>query len=1143
MKKLYLVLLLGFFQLGFSQLSSFNLQVTAIDETCSGNGTLSFSVSNTTAGASIVYNVYLLPNITTPIATISTSSLTGLNAGNYQVVASQTLGANTNSQQQDVTILNQIQSLNFTIIDQKVKCGNDGVLTAIVTSGTAVSYELLSGPVTMPAQTSNIFSNLPVGNYSIRVFDICGNAVVNSFTLIQDYTPLLIYFVDGVDLTCDDVTLVVSTNYLNGSIAYPLTVEIKVYPPNNGTPLIYNQVLTSPSSQGIEQVIPRFDGNYFYDIKIIDGCGNPTVLNNNLINKDFSFSVLNLEGCIPKIQITPSNVIYPYTVEFISPVNYNAALLNPGFPGPYFLSDLELILEEGNYTIKLIDACQNTHIVSFQVTILETPILSSALPNGCGGISFSIDPIYNVTMQNVTLISAPVAYQGPLPQNLSTFISSSGYNWYQSGFPPGNYVFNILDSCGVLHVKNVTVGVGQTISLNVVQYPECELGYGSVYAYYNTSGVSNLMIINAPNNFPFPLPHPIPVVGVAVFALFNVPEGSYTVQMTSICGDLQTNTFNVESYMDSNTTFEIQQFCSSFNLKFTQQGNAYQPSYGLQKFNDVTGNWEHPVTGAQIINNQINSNNFYIINHNQWNINLEFLGKFRIIEVYASISSQVCIRPIQEFEVLGQPKVLNHNVLNCGSGISVVQLNAVGIGQLIYKITQKDNQPFIVNNGTNNVFFNLQPAIYNFQIEDSCGNILNQQIQINTSVPIQITPNLCENQLSNLSVDNYTFLQYEWWKDGNPTNILSTTSVLTFSPFISSTHNGIYRLKITHIGNPTSCLNDILTYTISAQNGPMAGLDSTINVCGLQNSINLNSYLSGTFHSNGIWEEITTSNSLPINGIWNTSSVNYGVYKFKYIVTGFCASTDEAIITININEKPVVNQFPTSYSVCVDEDLEINSGLNNPNYSYQWTGPNNFSSTNNVLQFNAIQSVSNGQYVLIVGENGCYSDPFNFVLDVTSLPEFYISQTCENNVKTVTAIPLSGTFDGTINFNWVGPNGFTSSLNPIQINDGGNYELTIEKNSCEISEGITVLSTACEIPKGISPNGDGLNDYFDLSGFDVKTIKIYNRYGLEIYSKNGYLNEWYGQANNGNILPDATYFYALLLNSGESKTGWVYVTR
>lgn len=1147
MKKFLLVFLLGFFHLSFSQLSNFNLQVTATNETCSGNGTLSFLVTNTTAGASVVYSVFLLPNTTTPIAITSNSSLTGLVAGNYQVVASQTLGPNTSTQEQNITLFDQIENLAFTISDQKVKCGNDGILTAVITTGNAVSYELLSGPVTAPAQVSNTFSGLPIGNYSIRVFDTCGNAVVNSFTLTQGYTAPIVLFSEGTDVTCNTINLEVLGNFSNPNIAYPLTVQIVVHPPNNATSIVYNQILNFYPTQGIQQVIPRYDGGFNYDVKVTDNCGNSSEINTIYINKNFSYSVFVLQGCTPKISISTENAILPYSIEFLSsPAGFDPVTLNPGFPGPYLILDVTLNVIAGNYTIKLTDACGKFHVVNFQVTNDETPVVSSASIDGCGGISISIDEIYEVTLNTVTLVSAPVTYTGNLPQNLSAYINSLDYySWTLSGFPQGTYVFNVLDSCGVLHIKTVTVGPAQSLSMNVVNYPECQPGNGSVYIFYGSSSLNDVKITNAPSNFPFPLPYSVPAVGSMAFVLINVPVGSYIIQVTSGCGNVQTNNFMVQNYIDSNTTFELEKFCSSFNLKFTQQGNAISPSYGLQKLNETTGNWEHPETGLQIINNQINSGNFYAILPNQWNVNLNFLGKFRILEAYTTISSQTCVQSIQEFEVSSQPQVLNHNVINCGSGTSVVQLNAIGIGQLNYKITQKNNLPFLVNNGTNNVFANLQPAIYNFQIEDSCGNILNHQIEINTSFPIQIIPNLCENQLSNLSADNYSFLQYEWWKAGAPSTILSTTSVLTFNPFVSSINSGLYYLRITHIGNPTSCLNGVLTYTISPQAIPLAGSDNTVNFCGLQNTVNLNSCLSGIFDTNGTWQEITTSNSLPVNGIWNTSVVNYGVYKFRYVVNGFCSNTDEAIITITINEKPVVANLPNLYTICRGENLQINSGFTNANNFYQWIGPNNFSSTNAILELNAIENISNGQYSLVVGNTGCYSDPYSFSIEVISIPEFYISETCENNIKTLTAIPIDGTFESS-SFNWTGPNGFTSDLNPMSVPTGntGDYALTIEKNNCEIFKEITVFSTACEIPKGISPNGDGLNEFFDLSGFDVKSIKIYNRFGKIVYSKdNGYKNEWYGQADNGNILPDATYFYGVLLNSGESKTGWVYVTR
>lgn len=85
--------------------------------------------------------------------------------------------------------------------------------------------------------------------------------------------------------------------------------------------------------------------------------------------------------------------------------------------------------------------------------------------------------------------------------------------------------------------------------------------------------------------------------------------------------------------------------------------------------------------------------------------------------------------------------------------------------------------------------------------------------------------------------------------------------------------------------------------------------------------------------------------------------------------------------------------------------------------------------------------------------------------------------------------------------------------------------------------------TSCTIQKGISPNGDGLNDNFDLSSYNVSKLEIFNRYGRKVYNKSNYVDEWYGQANNGNDLPTGTYYYVIEFNGLPTKTGWIYINR
>src|SRR5690606_4648530 len=102
-----------------------------------------------------------------------------------------------------------------------------------------------------------------------------------------------------------------------------------------------------------------------------------------------------------------------------------------------------------------------------------------------------------------------------------------------------------------------------------------------------------------------------------------------------------------------------------------------------------------------------------------------------------------------------------------------------------------------------------------------------------------------------------------------------------------------------------------------------------------------------------------------------------------------------------------------------------------------------------------------------------------------------------------------------------------------------------QPNNCTANTSIDIQSNYCDLPKGISPNDDGLNDFFDLSDFNVKKLKIFNRYGRMVYeAKNGYSNEWYGQSSvNSKLLPSATYYYVATFGNGNVKTGWVYLSR
>jgi gliding motility-associated-like protein len=67
---------------------------------------------------------------------------------------------------------------------------------------------------------------------------------------------------------------------------------------------------------------------------------------------------------------------------------------------------------------------------------------------------------------------------------------------------------------------------------------------------------------------------------------------------------------------------------------------------------------------------------------------------------------------------------------------------------------------------------------------------------------------------------------------------------------------------------------------------------------------------------------------------------------------------------------------------------------------------------------------------------------------------------------------------------------------------------------------------------GFSPNGDGVNDVWEIDRIDdfpSCVVEIYNRWGEQLFRSVGYTQKWDGQYKN-KPLPVGTYYYIIELN-------------
>lgn len=1055
LSKCFFLCFLLFGLISQAQLSDFSFSVLKTNETCESNGTLTFIVDNTTPNSVITYAIFLLPNTVNPINVTTQSTYVGLNSGTYLVIATQNVSGQSNSQQQTVTILDQVVPLQYQLQGQNAVCINNGTITVNVTQGQAVNYEIIAGPILKPLQTSNVFTGLSAGVYLIRVFDSCGNGVVQTYTLFESESSITISPVNTITVVdCENAIINQIISAGSGVIFYPLTINYTLSLPNGQTETV-SQTLTSGNDNfiSINQNIPITIGETLsYTLAILDGCGNT-------FNGSGTFAV-------------PTSVPNLFTI-----------------------------------------------------------------PNGCGTNNYKVQ---NAT--SVVVISAPAAFPNTLPFNVAT----SGNNEYPlTNYPPGQYELQVTNLCGVVSTLTFTIAASPISAPSIAVRLGCENGFGSLKISSSVSIIS-AELLQAPTTAGFSTPLDVTYLlsgSPLSLNMNNLPVGVYSFSVVNACGTEYILSATIETYQEVKTVNVIEN-CGSFDLFLNHVTTPFVGmTYHLQKYFASGNYWGHPITG-------LTDGSLDLVN-NATKFNIASSGNFRIIGknfIYGNGASSVnCVLIIDTFNFYSIPKINAVYSFACDANGFDVFVDAEGISDLTYKVIAKNGVPFVIDNTTNPLFTNLAAGTYTFQVEDGCSNILIGDYEVGSTqnFPISAT-NLCSQQDATLAVAHFPYLSYQWWKGADNSNILSTTNTLNVPNFNPTTDSGTYHVRVYYTGSASSCIDVQMDYVIDATDYLVnAGENTTKQLCGNQATVYLFDLLQGNPDPNGTWSDLSNAGLLT-DGAWNASSVAPGTYTFKYSVSGLCNLVDTALLEITITDFPDNILISGGSLICSGETIELTTDLI-PNATYFWQGPNGFTSTAQSVTIENATEINAGIYSLILKIGNCEATPALVTIEVKNLPEFTISASCvrDDSDYELVAQPADSTLNPEeYSYSWNGPNGYVGSSNPISIlgMQAGTYTVRIEdKDGCSIFLAKEVQGTVCKIPKGISPNGDGDNDRFDLSGFNVKRLIVYSRYGRIVYEKQNYSNEWHGQDFKDRNLPSATYYYYIETESGEELVGWVYV--
>lgn len=263
--------------------------------------------------------------------------------------------------------------------------------------------------------------------------------------------------------------------------------------------------------------------------------------------------------------------------------------------------------------------------------------------------------------------------------------------------------------------------------------------------------------------------------------------------------------------------------------------------------------------------------------------------------------------------------------------------------------------------------------------------------------------------------------------------------------------------------------------------------------------------------------------------------------------------TPSIIIRSSINE-------PFCHGTKVTFTATTTNAGSNPSYQWQINGAN----TGQHIDTFVIDILNDGDDVSCIVTNSqssytAVSNAIHVMVKDNVVPDIDIKASTNNiyygTPITFTAIisdPAIGvTYNWQVNNKNTGSN--SSSFTTNALNNSDEVTCTVSGgNNCftpTTSEPITMIVITPEdiiIPNTFTPNGDGINDIWNIAGitsYPKSQINIYNRYGLLIYHTKGYDQPWDGIVN-GKFLPAGTYYYTIdLRNDNQKLSGSITLIR
>ena len=897
-------------------------------------------------------------------------------------------------------------------------------------------FTLLKNNVEIKNQTSPLFKDVEEGaTYEVRVYDVCGTSGGNFSTQTYKVTkrlgvfkvtnhsgfspkancPYMVSFTS--ELYVKDAREMVEKNL----IPYPLTFTFEMTSPSNK---VYHFSFVVNNKQELEENFTPTENSFSL---------RPLKLSNN--NIPYESGKWKLKGTYTicgkqdVISETEKEVFLPITGVGI-----------------------------GTAQDDLATGCRNQKLVLTNSNNLQ-PLKNfyTVLENAPAGFDYQAAGFYKITTTN------------PLLQNkwVKFFENTDGRKtllpakFVEEG---GDYKFKVVDEC-----TNTTKDLSYTgyatsqglFELKAKVYATCSDPSGApdnnslwkevVLERGNTTDgtITKVEIISYEKDSRFAdysalMPVALPIDITETYRSgeqqwrIKLPAGVYNVRWSGSCN--KTGTLKVQTGGTENTTFEWQDGCNPKLI--VKRNTSYSLTQGieyiLERYDTKENRWVSVTYGYYGGDTYLDARR----DRFEFNIPNPQQGKYRVLRSIQPDSRnrfKECTRVVAEHEFtegeMQQPKGVRMDCSAIGGAqkYHIAIIPQGGVPPYTYELSEAEidgstTNAVYQNNSDNNFFINIDAskpqARYKFLVKDSCGKGKVYEETLSQIAPFAVQKNqefYCVGSKGVLSVPQISGVSYQWYRNDQPTTVLSTSNELVINNLTQDDLDNSFSLKLTltNITDPKvkSCieqnLNGFDTIRFNTHTPYSQTYKAPIAVNRVECLGETNNSVNNIYDVNKLFKDVPTSFEAGVSydiidkdGLISTTRMDYlgvkdmikmspalvGKHTFIYRIKSACGSvitqteatlevkTYRQIYATSINVCEATKTLAELETIIKNTNTGITTSMFGNDFEFQWypTSEDANKETNRITTPSLSLSEGNNQYYIKgkhIGDSFCFSSP------------------------------------------------------------------------------------------------------------------------------------------------------------------------